>query len=355
VLIVVAHVERRRERRGVPRVLWYVDPRVETMRAHVDALRRLDYPTARLVAGGRIEVDDGFPEPPARGYRLFLWALRNCDIVILSPDRSLLRDTPLAYHELQLLRKARRKVVVLPHGPEVWLPSRARDLLLKHAVSVEQPAYARAEGERRRELEYVLANADVVVSGADWVDSMPWWDSLSALPFAVDVDEWKPVASERGAASLAVLHVRNGEPRGTEFLVEACNALAEVELKVVDQPNAQERRQLIAESDVVAEQFVSGWYGPLAVEAMSMEKPVLSYLRDDLRELYVLFSFAEGCPVVSAAPEEVEDKLRELASDRERREDLGRRGREYVRDHHSLEAAAATLDEMFKTLWAVPA
>ena len=106
-----------------------------------------------------------------------------------------------------------------------------------------------------------------------------------------------------------MLHVRDGEPRGTEFLVRACDGVA-VDLRIVEEPSAEERRQLVAGADVVAEQFVSGWYGPLAVEAMSMEKPVLSYLRDDLRELYVLFSFAEDCPVVSAAPEEIESELR---------------------------------------------
>jgi len=353
-LIVVAHVERRRSPRDVPRVLWYVDPEAEALRAHGGALATLDYPVARLASNGSIDAGDPFPQPPARPYARFLWALRHCDIVVLSPDSSLLRETPLAYHELQLLRKARRKVVVLPHGPEVRLPSRARDLLFKHALSVEQPAYARAEGTRLRDLEYVLGNADVIVSGADWVDSMPWWDRLSALPYAVDLDEWRPAAPERLAGSPVVLHVRDGEPRGTDFLVRACDGVP-VELRVVDAPNEDERRRLIAEADVVAEQFVSGWYGTLAVEAMSMQKPVLSYLRDDLRELYVLFSFAENCPVVSAAPEEVEEQLRALASDPARRAELGRRGREYVREHHSVEAAAATLDEMFKTLWEAPA
>jgi glycosyltransferase involved in cell wall biosynthesis len=354
VLIVVAHVERRRPPRDVPRVLWYVDPAVEPLRAHLNALRRLDYPIARLAANGRIEVEFSLREPPPRKYGTFLWALRNFDIVVLSPARSLLRETPLAYHELQLLRKARRKVVVLPHGSEVRLPSRSRDLLFKHALSIEQPAYARAERTRLRDLEYVLGYADVIVSGADWVDSMPWWDRLSALPYAVDVDEWRPDASERLAGAPLVLHVRDGEPRGTEFLVRACDAVA-VELRIADAPNEDERRRLIAEADVIAEQFVSGWYGPLAVEAMSMQKPVLSYLRDDLRELYVLFSFAEKCPVVSAAPEEVEEQLRALASDPARRAELGKRGREYVREHHSVEAAAATLDELFKTLWEAPA
>ena len=90
-------------------------------------------------------------------------------------------------------------------------------------LSTEQPAYARAEGARLRDLEYVLGNADVVVSGSDWVDSMPWWDRLSPLPYAVDVDEWKPDASERLAGRPSCSTSADGEPRGTEFLVRACD------------------------------------------------------------------------------------------------------------------------------------
>ncbi len=369
VLIVVAHVERRRRPRSVPRIFWAVNPAVEVLRAHGDALRRLDYPTARVVTAGpgwsdaEIEVDEHFSRAPGtsrwprffRAYATFRWTLRHCDIVILSPDWTILRATPLEYRQLQLLRVARKKILLLPHGPDVRIPSRARDLLFKHALSVEQPAYARAESGRLRDLEYVLGHADHIVSGADWVDSMPWWDRLRAAPLAVDVAKWRPNSSPRRGGPLVVLHaLRGSEPTGTEFLERACDELARegvpIELKVVEHPQAESRRRLLEEADVVAEQFVAGWYGQLAVEGMSMEKPVLSYLRPDLRELYTLFSFAGDCPIVDTGPGEVKEKLRELAADADARAEIGRRGRQYVRDHHSLEALAAMLDEIFKKL-----
>jgi hypothetical protein len=84
---------------------------------------------------------------------------------------------------------------------------------------------------------------------------------------------------------------------------------------------------------------------------MSMEKPVLSYLRPDLLELYTLFSFAGECPIVNTPPREIKQKLRELAVDDAGRAELGRRGRRYVCDHHSLESLEAMLGEIVTALW----
>lgn len=39
--------------------------------------------------------------------------------------------------------------------------------------------------------------------------------------------------------------------------------------------------------DVVADQLIIGWYAMFSMEAMSMGKPVICYLRKDLIELYL--------------------------------------------------------------------
>jgi hypothetical protein len=380
-LLVLAHIERRRQRRSVPRILWGIDPRVAVLRPLADALRRLDYPSARVVdadgaagwADVEIEIDEGLARAPAwrwlpgflrrriSPYLIFAWALRRFDILVFSPGSTILRSTSLEYRQLQLLRVARRKVLLLPHDADVRIPSRAHDLLFKHALAMGYPSYARAESRRLRDLEYCSQYADHIVSGADWVDSMPWWNSLTARLFAVDVQQWKPeprARAERGGP-LVVLHAA-GDPdlAGTPFLVRACHELANegvpVDLRLVAEESPETMRALLQDADVVAEQFVSGWYARFAVEGMSMEKPVLSYLRPDLLELYTLFSFAGACPIVNTSPFEIKDKLRALALDAEGRADLGRRGRQYVRDHHSIEALSAMLDEILGTLWLPP-
>jgi glycosyltransferase involved in cell wall biosynthesis len=363
VLIFVAHVERRRRRRNDPRIFWGADPHVDVLRPHAQALRRLGYPTAYVVAPGEIEVHGDFGRASAvprlaRPYSTFAWALRHADIFVFSPDSTILRSTPLEYRQLQLLRVARRKVLLLPHGPDVRIPSRAHDLLFKHAVSADCPSYVRAEGRRLRDLEYCSHYSDQIVSGADWVDSMPWWDRLTAGPFTVDVDEWRPEPRSRPEPErpLVVLHApHERELAGTAFLVRACDELSReglaIDLRIAERPPAESMRRLVEEADVVAEQFVAGWYAQLAVEGMSMEKPVLSYLRPDLLELYTLFSFAGECPIVNTPPREIKQKLRELAVDDAGRAELGRRGRRYVCDHHSLESLEAMLGEIVTALW----
>jgi glycosyltransferase involved in cell wall biosynthesis len=105
------------------------------------------------------------------------------------------------------------------------------------------------------------------------------------------------------------------------------------------------------DADVIADQFVIGWYAQFALEGMALSKPVLCYLREDLLELYTLFSFAGECPIVNTSPFEIKERLRELAGDTALRAELGERGRRYVVEHHSLEAIGAMFDEIFRALW----
>ncbi len=337
VLVVLVDLERRRPRPSVPRILWGPEPSP----AHAEAVRRLGYTAATVAETG--------------GYRRFAWALRRFDIFVFSPQSTILRGTPLKYWELQLLRFAGKKLVLLPRGSDVRMATRTRNLLFKHAQSLDDPKYTRGERQRLRDLEYCAIRADHIMSAGDLVDYLPWWDRLSAGYAAVDVEEWKPDPRTPGHPLVVVHAPSDRELAGTAFLVRACDELARdglaVELHVVERGDDEALRERMQEADVVADQFVLGWYGLVALEGMSMAKPVLSFLRPDLLELYTLFSFAGECPIVNTAPFDIKEKLRELAADPERAAELGRRGRQYVRDHHSVEALTTTFDEIVTALW----
>ncbi len=137
-------------------------------------------------------------------------------------------------------------------------------------------------------MEYCIDHADHVVSGVDWVDYMPRWDTnhggalrprheaeLAPAPEPSDRDSERPVV---------VFHAPNHrELKGTRFLIAACEELrAEgepIELRLGEKmPNSEVRRQL-AEADIVADQFIVGWYAFFAIEGMATAKPVLCYLR----------------------------------------------------------------------------
>ena len=224
---------------------------------------------------------------------------------------------------------------------------------------MDYPDFTRREAETLRDMEYCVAHSDHVMSGVDWVDYMPRWDSLNAGHFAIDTAEWTPApesAEREPDQPVVIFHAPNHrELKGTRFLIAACEELrAEgepIELRLVERvPNTEIRRQL-AEADIVADQFIIGWYALFAIEAMAMGKPVLCYLRPDLVELYTLYSFAGECPLVNTPVLEIKERLRELVHDAPRRRRLGIAGRSYVEAHHSLEAVGALFDGIYGSVW----
>jgi glycosyltransferase involved in cell wall biosynthesis len=381
-LLVLASREGRRARAGKPRLFWGTIPMIN-MKYHSLAMQRLGYESTTVVETiydihsrgdydvlaselvERLPLTKRLPWGLRRvlePYLTFAWALRNFDIFTIYTTGRILRNTPLRYRELQLLHRAGKKVVLLAYGADVQVMSRFRGLPFKHAMSLDYPDFTRREAETLRDMEYSLAHSDHVMSGVDWVDYMPRWDSLNAGHFAIDTEQWAatPEPLDRDPARpIVIFHAPNHrELKGTRFLVAACEELkAEgepIELRLVERvPNSELRRQL-ADADIVADQFIVGWYALFAIEAMAMAKPVLCYLRPDLVELYTLYSFAGECPLVNTPALEIKPRLRALIHDSARRRELGLAGRRYVENHHSLVAVGEMLDAIYRGLWATP-
>lgn len=382
VLLLIALRERQRPRTAKPRLFWGKVPLI-SIKYHSLAMRRLGYESTTVVDGvysinSRDDYDVLTSElvdrlPLTRWLPRFMrvvlepyvalgWAVRRFDVFTVYGNGRMLYATPLSHRELQLLHLAGKKVVLLAYGSDVQVMSRSRALPFKHAMSVDYPELTRHEAETLRNMEYCVAHADHVVSGVDWVDYMPRWDTLSAGHFAIDVSEFDPAPerSDRDPESpVVVFHAPNHrELKGTRFLIAACEELkAEgepIELRLAERmPNAEVRRQ-IAQADIVADQFIVGWYAFFAIEAMATAKPVLCYLRPDLLELYTLFSFAGECPLVNTPPLEIKKRLQELIHDVGRRRELGLAGRRYVEAHHSLEGVGAMLDGIYRSVWPDP-
>jgi glycosyltransferase involved in cell wall biosynthesis len=78
---------------------------------------------------------------------------------------------------------------------------------------------------------------------------------------------------------------------------------------------------------------------------------VMTYLRPDLLELDTLYSYAGDCPIVNTPPTEIKRVLRELIGSPQLRRELGRKGRAYVSQNHSLESAGRMFTEVFRGLW----
>lgn len=116
-------------------------------------------------------------------------------------------------------------------------------------------------------------------------------------------------------------------------------------------PN-KEVRFLQVQADIFLDMLTFGWFGANAREAMMLAKPVICYIRPEWLESVreEIPEYADTLPIVSATPETIEAVLRDLLADPLKRQEIGRRSREFAIKWHSAEAAGKRFDIIYSRL-----
>jgi hypothetical protein len=120
-----------------------------------------------------------------------------------------------------------------------------------------------------------------------------------------------------------------------------------------DVPN-RDVRFFQLQSDIVVDMLTYGFYGANVREAMMLGKPVVCYLRPEWLEQMrdEIPDYVDELPVVSATPETIHEVLIGLIDDPERRQELGRLGRQFALKWHSAAAGAERFDRIYRELLA---
>lgn len=304
------------------------------------------------------------PAPWLVPYWLFAWsALRYRVIYIYFTGGPLAQTKYLWPLEPFLYRLAGSRIVVMPFGADVATLDRMPNLPMRDGYLRDYPDHCRAWEQRRvlRRVAMWSRWAHHVVSGCDWVDYTPRWDTLMLAHFSVDPGRWVPGPARPAGGPLRVLHAPNHRTlKGTSHFLRAVEELrAEgepIELVLAEKVPNDEIRRLMATVDVVADQLIVGWYAMFALEGMMMEKPVVCYLRPDLLDFYIAAGLLgrDEMPIISATPTTVKETLRRLVRERDALPALGRRSREYAVKHHSVEAIGAKFQAINERLGVPP-
>ncbi len=116
-------------------------------------------------------------------------------------------------------------------------------------------------------------------------------------------------------------------------------------------PN-KEVRYLQAQADIFLDMLTFGWFGANAREAMMLGKPVICFLRPEWLEStrQQIPDYVDELPIISATPHTVEQVLRDLIADKEKRLEIGRRSREFAVKWHSAEAGAKRFNQIYSYL-----
>jgi glycosyltransferase involved in cell wall biosynthesis len=200
-------------------------------------------------------------------------------------------------------------------------------------------------GKSPAELRYARG-ADARIVGS--YDALRWVPDAHVVPPGLDLTEYAPAPLEDRDRPV-VLHAPSDRRRkGTEQVIAACEGL-DVELDLVEGLRHDEARRRYERADLVVDQLNAGWYGILALEAMALGKPVLSYLRPEAvqeteRQLGV------QVPIVPVTKETLRERIAELAESPERRREVGGASRTYVEQIHDADEGAERLLEIYRSL-----
>jgi hypothetical protein len=278
---------------------------------------------------------------------------------VLSSSKIIWRLEPI------LLRLAGIKTIVMPYGSDIQIFNRTPNLYLRHCAFQDYPQHKLRRRRMDKNLSLWTTNASHVISGCDWVDYMYHWDTLMVSHFAIDMDIYTNIDTNKNrdnSNSLRILHAPNHRNlKGTQYIIDAVldlrNEGLDVELILAERKSNQEILKLIKNVDLIVDQLVIGWYAMFAIEGMLARKPVICFLRQDLIDLYKVTGLisSNDPPIINSNPLSFKNDLREIVRDKRILKEYGQRGFDYVKKYHSLEAVGREFDRINKVIGICPA
>ncbi|MEU8134548.1 glycosyltransferase [Streptodolium elevatio] len=249
---------------------------------------------------------------------------------------------PWANFDLAELAAAGVAVGLAFHGSEIRDPAAQR---ARVPFSPFDPDHelTRALQSKVDRLGPVVRAMDVpkFVSTPDLLHDVP---DAAWLPVVVDPQVWatdkKPLRRERPV----VVHAPSSPfTKGTgliEPVVEEMHDAGLIEYRRIKGVRASEMPALLADADIVLDQFVFGSYGVMSVQAMAAGRVTVCYLHESVTE-----HLPDDVPMVNADPDTLGSELERILAERDEAGKLAARGPAYVRDNHDGTRSARVLAE----------
>jgi glycosyltransferase involved in cell wall biosynthesis len=254
---------------------------------------------------------------------------------------------------LRLMKWSGIKIVVMAHGGDVTHRARYRSRFdwvgRVQQNNLNWDLVETAPGTIWR-IETYCRFADLVLPGDPAMGRFLPRNDLLFKYFPVDTDALShaPVSDR---AVPVVVHAPSARAiKGTEYVLAALDRLREkgiaFELRLIEKTPRPQALEIYRSADLIVDQLCIGAYGTLAVEALSLGKPTLTYLdQEHLGD--PLFNV----PLVNTNPETIERVLAVLLQVPELRRRLGRASREAAERFHSIDALAEIWKQIFEHLW----
>ena len=258
-------------------------------------------------------------------------------------------ESILAEHrDLDFLRRTGRRTVFHFRGCEIRM--RHGELAQRRFCACTD-CPAPCDSDDRKALLRTLAfeRTDRVLVATP--DLLEWVPGAELVTQAIDVDgigPGPPPPREQERERYVVLHAPSDRLiKGTRYVEAAIDRLQAagypIELRLMHGRPHTEVREALAEADIVVDQLLMGWYANFSIEAMASGRPVIAYIREDLKRVA-----GYEPPILSANPETIDAALIRLIDDAALRRELGEAGPPYVKRIHDSMRIARQLEEVYR-------
>ena len=182
--------------------------------------------------------------------------------------------------------------------------------------------------------------------------------SAEVIPQRLNLNNWEISSSENlskielSKSRVVILHAPiNREAKGTEYILKTVKDLEKngvpIYFNLVENIKHGQIKKFFDSADICIDQLLSGWYGMFSVEAMALNKPVICYLNEDL---FSFIPWGKDIPIVNANINNLYDKLKWLIENPKERQQIGKRGRDFVEKWHNPKIITERITELYKNL-----
>jgi hypothetical protein len=175
---------------------------------------------------------------------------------------------------------------------------------------------------------------------------LPYSPGSVVIRQAIDLSNLPYVGCTCEQEKINVIHApTNRLIKGTKYIEGAVEKLKsegyDFNFILVENTPHSEAIEMFKDADIVIDDVLQGPYGIFAIECMALGKPVMCRIDDNMIGYY------EDLPIVNTSRERVYENLRTLMTKPALREELGRKGREYVEANHDARVVAQKLIELY--------
>ena len=183
-----------------------------------------------------------------------------------------------------------------------------------------------------------------------FLDKDIWHEQYFSLFQRFNVSDYIPNFPTIEKQKIVISHSPSAKyTKGTFYIEKAIENLKlkyDIEYKTYHNVPRQKVLEAINDSDIFVDQIIVGSYGTACMEAMSMGKPVIVYIMDQVFER----GLPSDIPLINANPDNIENKLEKLILNGLLRHETGIKSRQFVEKYHSADTIAEQLIEMYQKI-----